>query len=127
MGFFEELKATAGQVIKKVGETVGDLKDRGCLEVEIYKVNQQIHQTQEAMKAAHEAMGRRVYELFTTGVIQDSQLVSGCQESETLARRIEELTAQVGQLREEFQKQQETKTSKPQDEDGQGQDPGPCP
>ena len=107
MGFLDELKATAGQVIKKVGDTVGDLKDRSYLEIQIYQVNQQISQAHEATKSAHEAMGRRVYDLYKDGQTLDDKLVEGCQEVETLAKRIEELTAQINHLRDEFQKQKE--------------------
>jgi predicted nucleic acid-binding Zn-ribbon protein len=130
MSFLNELKATAGQVFKKVGETVGDVKDWTQLQLQIRQVNQQIQQAHEATRAAHEAMGRRVYQLHKEGQTLDSKLVEGCQEVETLAKRIDELSAQVAHLEQEHQKQREAKAAEEASKDPTEppkQDPGAGP
>ncbi|MBI4859208.1 MAG: hypothetical protein HY815_02890 [Candidatus Riflebacteria bacterium] len=106
MGLFDELKSTAGQVFKKVGETVGELKDRAGLEYQIYQVNQEIQQAKDEMNRVHQAMGQRVYDLHKQGQITDPQLTSTCQEVEILAQKMEQLTTKVNQLRDDFAKQQ---------------------
>lgn len=105
MTFLEDLKATAGQVLKKVGETVGEVKDRVGLEYQIHQVRTQIKDAEESARAAHEAMGKRVYELFKAGQITDKQLQNGCEEVEALARKVEDLNQTILKLKEDFEKE----------------------
>ena len=105
MTFLEDLKATAGQVLKKVGETVGEVKDRVGLEYQIHQVKGQIKDSEDSARAAHEAMGKRVYELFKQGTITDKQLQNGCEELEALARKVEDLNSQIVKLKEDFERE----------------------
>lgn len=109
MTFLEDLKATAGQVLKKVGETVGEVKDRVGLEYQIHQVRTQIKDAEESARAAHEAMGKRVYELFKAGQITDKQLQNGCEEVEALARKVEDLNQTILKLKEDFEKESAAK------------------
>ena len=104
MTFLEDLKATAGQVLKKVGDTVGEGKDRVGLEYQIHQVRNQIKDAEDSAKAAHEAMGKRVYELYKAGQITDKQLQNGCEEVEALARKVEDLNTQIVKLKEDFER-----------------------
>lgn len=105
MTFLEDLKATAGQVLKKVGDTVGEVKDRVGLEYQIHQVRTQIKDAEDSAKAAHEAMGKRVYELFKAGQITDKQLQNGSEEVEALARKIEDLNSTIMKLKEDFERE----------------------
>lgn len=109
MTFLEDLKATAGQVLKKVGDTVGEVKDRVGLEYQIHQVRTQIKDAEESARAAHEAMGKRVYELFKSGQITDKQLQNGCEEVEALARKVEDLNQTILKLKEDFEKESAAK------------------
>ena len=104
MTFLDDLKSTAGQVFKKVGETVTEVKDRVGLEYQIHQVRNQIKDAEESARAAHEAMGKRVYELYKAGQITDKQLQNGCEEVEALARKIEDLNTQIVKLKEDFER-----------------------
>lgn len=105
MTFLEDLKATAGQVLKKVGDTVGEVKDRVGLEYQIHQVRTQIKDAEDSAKAAHEAMGKRVYELYKASQVTDKQLQNGCEEVEALARKIEDLNAAIVKLKEDFERE----------------------
>ena len=109
MTFLEDLKATAGQVLKKVGDTVGEVKDRVGLEYQIHQVRTQIKDAEESARAAHEAMGKRVYELFKSGQITDKQLQNGCEEVEALARKVEDLNSTIMKLKEDFERESAAK------------------
>lgn len=115
MTFLEDLKATAGQVLKKVGDTVGEVKDRVGLEYQIHQVRTQIKDAEESAKAAHEAMGKRVYELYKSGQITDKQLQNGCEEVEALARKIEDLNNSIAKLKEDFERESASKGQAPAD------------
>lgn len=115
MTFFDDLKNTAGQVLKKVGDTVGELKDRAGLEYQIHQVRGQVRDAEESARAAHEAMGKRVYELYKAGQIADKQLMNGCEEVEALAKKIEELNKQIMDLREAFEREQAAAEKAPGD------------
>lgn len=124
MTFLNDLKNTAGQVLKKVGETVGELKDRAGLEYQIHQVRGQIKDAEDSARAAHEAMGKRVYELYKSGQITDKQLMNGCEEVEALAKKIEELGKQIADLREVFEREQATaKDAAPPSEPSPGEPP----
>ena len=113
MPFFEDLKATAGQVLKKVGDTVGEVKDRVGLEYQIHQVRTQIKDAEDSAKAAHEAMGKRVYELYKAGQITDKQLQNGCEEVEALARKVEDLNSAILKLKEDFERESAAKGTAP--------------
>jgi predicted nucleic acid-binding Zn-ribbon protein len=106
MSFMDDLKATAGQVIKKVGDTVGDLKERASLELQIRPYKTQITQTQDAVRSCHEELGRRVHDLYRQNQITDDPLLTKCKEIDELTRRLEDLTAQINKLREEHERAQ---------------------
>jgi hypothetical protein len=124
MGFLEDLKATAGQVIKKVGETVDDIKEKAGLEYQIHNVRKEIREVEESSRVAHEAMGKRVYELFKQGAITDRQLLNGCEEVESLAKKIEELNARALKMRDDFERQQQEEAARRQTEGGASAAPG---
>ena len=127
MTFLDDLKATAGQVIKKVGETVGEVKDRVGLEYQIHQVRNQIKDAEESARAAHEAMGKRVYELYKASQISDKQLQNGCEEVEALARKVEDLNAQIVKLKEDFEKAAATEPAGEAAQPGEGTTPPPPP
>lgn len=73
MSFWDEIRDKASWAATRVGEKLGEVKDKTATELTVLRIKRQIAAAEEAANELYRQLGRRAFELAEQGKIQDAE------------------------------------------------------
>lgn len=103
MGFFDEIGSKAKDALKKAGEALDDVVDKGSTEVAIFKVKREISLVESEIKGVRAEIGRIFFEGYrkSPDSVTDPEMVGLCKKIVDYERQINEYEQEILKIREE--------------------------
>jgi predicted nucleic acid-binding Zn-ribbon protein len=101
MSLWDDVRKRAGEVAESVSEKLSEVADQAGTEYNIMKIKRAIGLLESEINELEQRMGKRVYDLHRHGKIDDSELVSVCEEVDGLRKRIDENEEEIERIRQE--------------------------
>jgi hypothetical protein len=124
--FWDGLKDKAAWAAEQIGEKIDVATEAGKTEFEVLKVRRQADAIQDEIEGLYGQLGKRAYELWQSEKLDDSEAKGIGAEIHSKQEKIEELKAEVEQIRleheESLKKREEEAKIQAEEEDQRRQD-----
>lgn len=104
--FWDEIKDKAAWAAEQIGEKIDVATEAGKTEFEVLKVRRQADAIKDEIDQLHLQLGKRAYELWQDGKIEDGEAKGIGTEIQSKHEKITELEAEIERIRAEHEEGQ---------------------
>jgi DNA repair exonuclease SbcCD ATPase subunit len=115
MSFWDEVKEKAAWAAKEVGEKLEEATEAGKTEYNVLRVRRQVEHLEDEVGELMKKLGRRAFELFEAGSIDDEEAASISAEIQAKYEKKSELEEEIEKLRTEHEEFLKTKEAEEQE------------
>lgn len=103
MSFWDDLQDKAKQVVKKAGETIGDVKEQTTTEWQVLMLRRQISLCESEIKELQNGIGKKVYDMrsIQPETFANPDVVALCEKITEQLGKIADLEKEILKTREE--------------------------